>query len=121
MYIDSTLNALNTEQAWNTNTLQLQTLEAQLATGQANPSPANNPADTMISTQMQGQLGILTEQGQNTQQTTQVLNTILGTYQTLGSVLDQLRALTVQADAPTTNASDIAIPAKPRSVFPTLP
>jgi len=106
MYVDSTFATLNSEQAWNTNALQLQTLEAQLATGQANPSPATNPADTMISTQMQGQLGVLSQTAQNTQQNLDTLQTASGATQSIQGILQQMQALAVQASNSTETSQD---------------
>ena len=106
MYIDTNLSALLTEQAWNTNSTQLQTLDAQLATGQADPSPADNPADTTMATLLGGQLGMWTAQLQNTQQTVDALNTVMGTYQSLGTILDQLHTLAIQASSTTESPAD---------------
>jgi flagellin len=109
MYLDTNLSALLTEQAWQTNATQLQTLNTELATGQADPSPADNPADTMMATQMGGQLGMLTAALQNTQTTVDGLNTVLGSYQAIGSVLDQLNQLAVQASSSTATTESPAL------------
>jgi len=50
MYVTTNLSALLTTQAWQTNTSPLQTLNTEWATGQADASPANVPATTMIVT-----------------------------------------------------------------------
>jgi flagellin len=86
---DWTLTAINQTDA------TLATLEAELATGTT--TLAVNPADTIISTQMQGQLGVLSQTQQNLQQNTDLLQTANGATQSIQGILQQMQALAVQA------------------------
>jgi len=106
MYLDTNLATLQTTQAWQTNALQLQTLNTELATGQENPSPADNPAESMISTQMQGQFGVISQTIQNTQQNVDALRIASGATQSMQSILQRIEGLAVQASSSTETAQD---------------
>ena len=86
---DWTLTAINQTDA------TLATLEAELATG-TTPLVVN-PADTILSTQMQGQLGALSQTQQNLQQNTVLLQTASSATQSIQGILQQMQALAVQA------------------------
>ena len=95
MYLNTIAPADWTLSAINQTDTTLATLEAELATG-ATPL-AVNPADTIMSTQMQGQLGVLSQTQQNLQQNTDLLQTASGATQSIQGILQQMQALAVQA------------------------
>jgi flagellin-like hook-associated protein FlgL len=76
---DWTLTAIN-----QTDTT-LATLEAELATGTR--LLATNPADTIMSTQMQGQLRVLSQTQQNLQQNTDLLQAASSATQSIQGIL----------------------------------
>jgi len=105
MYLDASSGIAAILDQWNWQTHTLTNAESQLATGVSDASPT----DTMMATQMGGQLGMLTAALQNTQTTVDGLNTVLGTYQAVGSVLDALNQLAVQASTATAATESSAL------------
>jgi len=105
MYLDASSGIAAILDQWDWQTHTLTHAESQLATGVSDASPA----DTMMATKMGGQLGMLTAALQNTQTTVDGLNTVLGSYQAIGSVLGQLNQLAVQASSSTATTESPAL------------
>lgn len=70
------------------------TAEQAMASGLNTTAP---PADTMIATQMAGQLGVLSQQAQNAAQNQMLLQTAMGATQTVQQVLQDMESLAVTA------------------------
>ena len=83
---------------------QLQPIEEELATGQTILSAS--PSDAMIGTQMQGQLGMLTQTAQNLRQDQAMLAVAAGATESIQGILQHMQNLAVQASNATQNATD---------------
>lgn len=97
MYLTTNLTALFAENALAATESVIQADLTALATGEATPSPAANPADWAISTLMAGNLGVLTENSQTIAEGINFLQTAAGAQQQALAWLQQLNNLAVQA------------------------
>ena len=93
-----------TEAALLRSTRQLQPIETELATGQTVLSAS--PSDAMIGTQMQGQLGMLTQTAQNLRQDHAMLAVAARATESIQGILQHMQILAVQASNATQNATD---------------
>ena len=85
MYLNTIAPSDRTLTAINQTDTTLATLEAELATGTR--LLATNPADTIMSTQMQGQLRVLSQTQQNLQQNTDLLQAASSATQSIQGIL----------------------------------
>lgn len=108
MYLASNLSAVFAENALLQTESLLQTQEVTLATGLADPSPEDNPADQVMATLMQGELGVLTQNSQNIAEGINFLQTAAGAQQQAMGLLQQLDSLAIQASNSGLTPQDLA-------------
>lgn len=106
MIINTNVSALFAENAVNTTTNSLSTLEQEMSTGYQINSPGNNPAGLAISTLMSGELGGINASVNNANQALNLLDTANGGIQNDVQIVTQVQQLATQASNSTETTQD---------------